>query len=76
MCSYFKLCVFLGFHQKLVSNEVLKAHHPKRTQDESAAVKTRNIFLPRASPKSINQKLLVAKSEEIPCGRRGCPKVH
>ncbi|CAL5378133.1 unnamed protein product [Camellia sinensis] len=26
---------------KLVSNEVLKAHHPKRTQDESAAVKTR-----------------------------------
>ncbi|XP_028079715.1 beta-1,3-galactosyltransferase 7-like isoform X1 [Camellia sinensis] len=47
---------------KLVSNEVLKAHHPKRTQDESAAVKTRNIFLPRASPKSINQK--VAKSNK------------
>ncbi|XP_028113928.1 probable beta-1,3-galactosyltransferase 2 isoform X2 [Camellia sinensis] len=46
----------------LVSNEVLKAHHPKRTQDESAAVKTRNIFLPRASPKSINQK--VAKSNK------------
>ncbi|KAL7166986.1 hypothetical protein ACSBR2_037612 [Camellia fascicularis] len=62
MCSYFKLCVFLGFHQKLVSNEVLKAHHPKRTQDESAAVKTRNISLPRASPKSINQK--VAKSNK------------
>ncbi|CAL5437691.1 unnamed protein product [Camellia sinensis] len=47
---------------KLVSNEVLKDHHPKRTQDESAAVKTRNISLPRASPKSINQK--VAKSNK------------
>ncbi|XP_028054911.1 probable beta-1,3-galactosyltransferase 2 isoform X1 [Camellia sinensis] len=46
----------------LVSNEVLKAHHPKRTQDELAAVKTRNISLPRASPKSINQK--VAKSNK------------
>lgn len=33
-----------------------------RTQDESAAVKTRNISLPRASPKSINQK--VAKSNK------------
>ncbi|KAI8000973.1 putative beta-1,3-galactosyltransferase 2 [Camellia lanceoleosa] len=47
---------------KLVSNEVLKAHHPKRKQDESAAVKTRNIPLLRASPKSINQK--VAKSNK------------
>ncbi|XP_028113931.1 WAT1-related protein At4g30420-like isoform X5 [Camellia sinensis] len=66
----FVIASFIGFKtaplteitKKLVSNEVLKAHHPKRTQDESAAVKTRNIFLPRASPKSINQK--VAKSNK------------
>ncbi|KAI8000009.1 putative beta-1,3-galactosyltransferase 2 [Camellia lanceoleosa] len=64
MCSYFKLCVFLGFHQKLVSNEVLKAHHPKRTQDESAAVKTRNIYLPRASPKDSLRETWMPQGEK------------